>query len=393
MRNTLICTVGTSLLRPNLFGLPNASNYENWLKRQPSDDRQFLSSDVVQELTSALEKKDELLIAERLKQLPGNTRLCGAEINSITDLVDRHYCQENSTLIFCHSDTEDGRLVAEILKCYYELKDYPVQLFSISDLQDADPKRFRTKGLRNLTKIVCRVISERGASYCAINATGGYKAQIAIGVLMGQALAVPVYYKHEFFSEIIPFPPMPISLDHSLWMRYSGVLLALERANELPEATLDADNWDERLETLVERVVIDDATYLSLSPTGQIFYETFLGRFQSDRDQILPPEVLASKKTKPKLSKHNWGNARDRILNFMQRLIDECPYVQGCYTHYWDPVLACATLFRLTGRDIEGVFSNGSWTVKIIVETSATTSGQREACVADLNQQIGSWNF
>jgi hypothetical protein len=46
-------------------------------------------------------------------------------------------------------------------------------------------------------------------------------------------------------------------------------------------------------------------------------------------------------------------------------------------------------LFRLRGEDIEGVFSNGSWTVKIIVETSATTTGQREACIADLNHRIG----
>ena len=82
-----------------------------------------------------------------------------------------------------------------------------VEAREIDDLQDADPKRFRTKGLRNLAKVVCGVIRDYGAANCAINATGGYKAQIAIAVLMGQALGVPVYYKHERFDEIIAFPP------------------------------------------------------------------------------------------------------------------------------------------------------------------------------------------
>src|SRR5438093_1489422 len=84
--------------------------------------------------------------------------------------------------------------------------------------------------VRNLAKAVCQIIRDHGASSCAINATGGYKAQIAIAVLMGQALGVPVYYKHERFDEIIAFPPMPVALDFEVWMRLSGLLFALERA-------------------------------------------------------------------------------------------------------------------------------------------------------------------
>ena len=285
-KNTLICTVGTSLLRPNLIGLPDASHYEDWLKQQPPVDQPQLTPEAVGALTTAFARQDEPKIAEMLARLPGTTRLCGAEINSITDLIAHDYCQKRSTLFFCHSDTEEGRRVAEILRNYYELQDYPVVLHGIPDLQDTDPKRFRTKGLRNLAKTVCRIIRERGAPYCAINATGGYKAQIAIGVLMGQALGVPVYYKHELFSEIIAFPPMPISLDHALWMRHSGLLTALDRHDVLREADLDLEDWDERLETLVERVPRRRHLSLAISPTGQIFHETFQGRFESDRDLV-----------------------------------------------------------------------------------------------------------
>ena len=101
----------------------------------------------------------------------------------------------------------------------------------------------------------------------------------------------------------------------------------------------------------------------------------------------------AARKAKPTLNDHSWGNARGPIVAFMQWLIDECPYAQGCRTHYWHPNLSRASLFRLKGEDIEGIFSNGSWTVKIIVETSATTTGQREACIADLNHRIGTWKL
>lgn len=393
MKNTLICTVGTSLLRPNLLGLPDASHYEDWLRRQPPADQPHLTLEAVLALAAAFTRRDELTIAEELARLPGTTRLCGAEINSITDLIARDYCQDRSTLCFCHSDTAEGLQVARIIQHYYELQDYPVELYAIADLQDHDPKRFRTKGLRNLAKTVCRIIRERGAPFCAINATGGYKAQIAIGVLMGQALGAPVYYKHELFSEIIAFPPMPISLDHTLWMRHSGLLAALDRHDVLREADLDLEDWDERLETLVERVPIDGDTYLEISPTGQIFHETFEGHFESDRDQLLPPPVPVMRKAKPTLNDHSWGNARGSILTVMQRIIDECPYVQGCRTHYWNSDLSRTSLFRLKGEEIEGVFSNSSWTVKIIVETSATTAGQREACVADLNHRLGSWKL
>ncbi|MBE3573778.1 MAG: putative CRISPR-associated protein, partial [Moorella humiferrea] len=228
-----------------------------------------------------------------------------------------------------------------------------------------------------------RVILERGASFCAINATGGYKAQIAIAVLLGQALGVPVYYKHERFNEIIAFPPMPVALDFSLWMSKSGLFFLLDRGTVREDDV--AEDWDERLEALVERVEIDGVNYLELNPTGQIFHETFQGRYRSDRDRVLPPPAL--EKRRPHLTDHDWGNSRESILSFLSA-VTERPYVNHCRTHYWNPDLPSPNYFRLKGEEIEGIFSNGTWTVKIIVETTAVTPGQREACVADLNNWL-----
>ena len=391
MMSTLICTVGTSLLKPNLSSLPEDPGDQAWMMRQPAADRDALRPERLGVLSQATRKGDPRAIASALSAFPPSVRLCGAEINSVGDLIDHGFVSRDCRLCFCYSDTDEGRLVADILGAYFQQRGHVVELLRITDLQDRDAKRFRTKGLRHLTKEICRLVLAFGAAHCAINATGGYKAQIAIAVMMGQALSVPVYYKHELFSEIIAFPPMPISLDHDLWLRFSGVLSALDRSTDLvSEAELPNDEWDEALETLINRVRIDGEVFLELSPTGQVFHESFRGRFESERDQLLPPPFRGDK-GRAALNDHSWGNAREAIVGFMQRILDEVPYVRGCNHHYWNKELGRTPLFRLTGDQVEAVFSNGSWTVKVIVETTANTEGQRAACVADLNRRLPRW--
>ena len=399
--HTLICTVGTSLFKPNLFGLPlpTAENYESWLSRQPEADRQYLSSELIDNLKATvidnlkldLEKQNWKNTAEALSKLSGDLRVCGAEINSITDLIKREYCTNNCSLVFCHSATTEGLQIAKILEYFYHIKGHQVDLEEIKDLQDTNPKLFRTKGLRNLAKTISRIVREKGSQFCAINATGGYKAQIAIGVLMGQALGVSVYYKHEQFSEIIAFPPMPIGLDFSLWLEISGWLTALDRPKEMVAQEDVEEDWNEKMEALVERIEMDGKIYFELSPTGQIFHETFKGRFESDKDAVLPLQLPSHQKQQPDLTSHGWGNARNSILNLLQKITDSRPYVRLCRTHYWNPDLSSPTLFRLKGEQIEGIFSNGTWTVKFFVETSANTQGQRAACIADLNSFVSDW--
>ncbi len=72
------------------------------------------------------------------------------------------------------------------------------------------------------------------------NTTGGYKAQIAIAVLIGQTLGVSAYYKHEKFPQIVAIPPMPVSFDYDL-LGHAGVLSSLEQNDilELEEENID----------------------------------------------------------------------------------------------------------------------------------------------------------
>ena len=237
------------------------------------------------------------------------------------------------------------------------------------------------------------MIRSDSAAACAINATGGYKAQIAVGVLLGQAIGVPVYYKHELFSEIIAFPPMPVALDFEVWMRASGMLYDLERSSEPISAALYAEVWQEKdlsekCESLVERVQIDGQDYLELSPTGQIFHETFRERFRTARDQVLPPPAPPSQKRTPRLEKAGWPGEHPEVERFMSRVTSEVPQVTHCATFYYNPDLAERTRFRVGRNGIEGFYSDGSFTVKFRVETTARTPGQQAAVVAVLNEWL-----
>ena len=85
MRNTLICTVGTSLFN-------NLSRSEESLQKPFKD-------------------KNWNQLALELVKLPNTDRVCGAEINSITSICEKNLISEKINLFFLVSDTEDG-------KCY-----------------------------------------------------------------------------------------------------------------------------------------------------------------------------------------------------------------------------------------------------------------------------------
>jgi putative CRISPR-associated protein (TIGR02619 family) len=357
-RSVLLCTVGTSLLNPKNFGG----------KRTNSLGTEWPS--VAADLSGADRAAPE----------------CGAEINSVASLIKNGYCLPNAAIFLFHSDTDAGRQIANVLRDYFlEHAHHPVEAVPILDLQDEDPKRFRTKGLRNLAKAICGKVRAFSAHACAINATGGYKAQIAVAVLLGQALGIPVYYMHERFTEIIPFPPLPIALDFEVWMRASGILAAIER-EPLPKQ-LFQDEWDEKFESLVNSEMIDGVQYIELSPTGQIFHETFRTRFRTDRDQVLPPPAL--KKLAPVLHDHAVINLlRDQLLRYLTSITNAVPAVVRCVTNYCHPQLNETNRFRLRHEEIEGIYSDGTRTVKFKVETSAATPGQRVAVLAALNDWL-----
>ncbi len=272
-RHTLLCTVGTSLIAGNLARLDETTparppNWEN--------------------LRRACDERDWPRVADELLQVAPKTRTCGAEINTIEHIRTRRDI-DLRRLVFLVSDTDAGRDTGEVLRRYFEhrtdlaLDDVRVEV--IDRLQDERPFDFKQHGLRNLVRVMGRHLRDYGAGQVAIDATGGYKAQIAIAVLVGQALGAPVFYKHERFDSLIDFPPMPVAFDYALLGEHAGLLAALEAGDTLTGDEIG--DVDPRLRVLLTEVREGRDTLYALSPIGQLFMEGY--RLRHPKPVTLPP--------------------------------------------------------------------------------------------------------
>ena len=175
MRNTLICTVGTSLFESNLKNLSSAKPEapENWIK-----------------IKEHFDNENWIELSKELLKVNPNNRNCGAEINTIEEAKKKNWLNL-SNLIFLVSDTDAGRNTGKVLKHYFENRQdldlKQVEFKIIDKLQHTTPIDFKIHGLRNLVRDVGDYIQRFGNENIAIDATGGYKAQIAVAVLIGQA--------------------------------------------------------------------------------------------------------------------------------------------------------------------------------------------------------------
>lgn len=365
--HTLISTVGTSLF--------------NNIRREDEEGKYGA-------LVTAFRNNVYQPIAEQLRGIDPKERICGAEINSIADLIDRDLIQMNppARLIFLHSKTDEGRAIAQILDWYYKA-DHQVELKEIEGLQDIKPDKFRREGLRNLIKVICREIYKYGVDGNAINATGGYKAQIAVAVMIGQALDVQVYYKFELFHEIISFPPMPIALDRDLWVKAHRMLEILDKEN-LAEFSQFADEWNPKYECLIDRKTDEGKKMIALSAAGMVFHEALKGEVAED--QSLPPHASTDQKKAPLIKTKEQGNfgKHPEIERFMKKVTDEIPQVIQCRSKYYNRDLSKASCFRVGSEGIECVFSPGGYTAKFHIETTASNPGQMETLVAYMNEWL-----
>jgi len=188
--HTLVNTVGTSLLFPNLAGLG----------------AQALAEPAQQELAAAYTAADWVAVSRRLQTLPAGARLLGAESAAIHHLTRAGLLSATPHLIFLHSATEQGRRVAGLLGDVHRARGAAIHLHELAGVQDDDPVAFAEQGLPNLAHALRHWFSV-GPHPVALNATGGRKPVVAVAVAVGLAEGVPVYYQHERFETVLRIPP------------------------------------------------------------------------------------------------------------------------------------------------------------------------------------------
>jgi putative CRISPR-associated protein (TIGR02619 family) len=267
MRNTLICTVGTSLLN-------NIKHSTDSLIREAFEAKNW--------------KKVSLLLLDK----PNSDRLCGAEINSITSICNGNYLSSRTRLLFLVSETEDGKNTGEILKLYYDsssnnLHFDKVEVEVLEGLRDDRVKDFKQKGLKNLVRYISNEVRKFSPESIAINATGGYKAQISFAGMVGQALEIPVYYLFEKFSEVIELPPQPIALDLAFWLNNYAFFEKIESNSLLPKSEVVEQLQNKYLSSLIDEEIVESIPCVSLSAMGELFHERCRLQFAKQETAIL----------------------------------------------------------------------------------------------------------
>ena len=239
---TIITTVGASLL----------SNAAKELKRR----RDELTDE---ELANFLRMTDP--------------KRASAETNSLSRLL-----QKGDHIIFLHSDTPEGERCARLLCNYYERQDHLVKSQRIPDL-NYQQSRFKLRGLRSLVAVLCDLIQQeqRSQREVLINATGGFKAEIAYATLVGLLFRIPVYYIHEQFKDIVDMPSVPVAWDYSLLADHEDFFEWLELDLRSTEEV------DQRLRGLPDEVrmlLAEEEGFEFLSPAGEAFYRAFRQRIE-----------------------------------------------------------------------------------------------------------------
>lgn len=346
--NTLVSTVGTSLL-----GNLNAMS---------------------------LQDAEPAAVAEALRRLAPTDRPCGAEINSIADMRARGLVAADARLHFCVSDTPDGRRVGAILAAYY-CGDCAVH--TIEGLRDDDTRSFKTVGLRNLARKLGELVRQAGgAQLVAINATGGFKAQIAVAVLIGQALGVAVHYKFERFPEIIQFPPMPVSFDFELLGRFADDLCAFEDG-EVVERSEEA--IDPALRVLLDEVPDEDGRQIwSLAPIGQIYLEGFRQRYPAAK--CMPPDAAA-----PPNIRFREDHYPDGFKEYVQKVCRENRFITGAHSVPYNGQHGIRDRsFYVDGKTIVAEYvDRGTFGARSALTTTATKSSELAVAAQYLNERYG----
>ncbi|MGX9366811.1 putative CRISPR-associated protein [Desulfoplanes sp. PS50] len=395
---TLLCTVGTSLLGSNLRNFDQSTytarlslNEAELLKQAGIPPGSTRLCKVLNEIHACMRRSAWVELAELLVEFPVQARILGAEINSIAAMIDKNILADPpSRLVLLVSDTKAGGDTGTVLRQYFLSRNNPcrfsqVLVLIIEGLQDQIPRRFQQEGLPNLVRVLADQTRQWSPSHVAINATGGYKAQIALAVAFGQVMGTPVYYKHELFNEIISFPRVPFTMDLSMveknigfWARISqpGSVFTYDELKSF--ARPGSATWEAML-PLMETIEQDNKALYALSSLGLIYWEAFLTRHP---DLTIRP-IKAENRRGCRFRDDHYPIG---FKTWVEDIYLQNDFVTGCHSLAYSGQAAIKPGFGVEGEKIIGgyVDKNG-FSARVEVMTTCTNDLERAWVVRRLN--------
>lgn len=308
--------------------------------------------------------------AEILEYLSNDPKAASAETNSLLGIW-----QPGDEVVLLHSDTEEGARAAELVQGYWQRKG-ACSVVRIPGLA-YEAQGFVDYGLKHFVQTLAGEIRKaaRAQKEVVINATGGFKAEIAYATALGLIFKVPVYYIHERFREVVTLPPSPFGWDSSALLYNEDFFDWIEaEPRTKPEVESHVKSLVHESEV---RLLLEDTPdgYTMLSPLGQAYLEAF--RLELEQSQAIP--VYLSKK-----ARQSWGgfdpSTQNKYRHLLERLRlpsrlgqserksgggDALGYPKGPTSErlFYAEVGGALYVFELTqhGREYEAFCSSGLW--------------------------------
>lgn len=339
------------------------------------------------ELGHTCDDQHRTALIAALHKLPEDDRKLGAELTSVRSLIKQGIVSPGDRLVFLVSDTREGAFVGDVLSAVGQEWGFHTESHVIKKLQGDDPKAF-AQGLRNLVKTIAQVY-RNASGPMAINATGGYKAQISFAGLIGQVFGMPVYYQFESFPTAIELPALPVSFAFDDWLAYRHVLEALDEGEA--GDFLKAD--DPRVKSLPERlrVLVEISQGLAtLSALGTLYHEGFRGRFRAQA-QVLLPRGSGVAPAEKRVVYEDGNPGRHRGLEEWFEQIRAVPYVTRIQTFYYNPRLPGRSMVEpdpTRGDRVIATYGTHDATTKAYVFLSESDHQKAQAAAADLAERL-----
>mgnify|MGYP001338972257 CR=1 FL=1 len=356
-------------------------------------------------------KKDEVLkelyekekyeeIARNFLNQPGspqNIQLLGAEINSVASIVELGYIDETKNIYFLHSETPDGRTMAIILKHYFtnssSFKFKNIQAIEIKGLTDTNKEDFKRKGLKNLV-ITMSQISRNHYATTIINATGGYKAQIAFALALGQGMQIPVYYRYEKFPSVIELPPLPLTLDFQLYLNHRKIFDIIQDTEETSDFTLLNDvesiynSLEEKVKLLFEIEKMENKKYITINAMGLTFVESAKTYYKMQKKDI----TLKPRQNKDIhfLSSESEKNSLELVKKYrIQEILNKVPYIQAARVRKYSKIeINAGVVVDTLDKDLKVSIAKPEGIIRFLIETTAVTPEELEKAKNELQQYL-----
>ncbi len=223
---------------------------------------------------------------EILEYLNRDPRAASAETNALDRLLE-----VNDRAVLLYSQTAEGKRCAELIQAHVN-KSHHCDIEEVKGLSYAE-KGFVQHGLKNFVQALAKHIrdAKRAQLTPIINATGGFKAEIAYATAVGLVFKTPVCYIHEKFGDIVTLPVTPFGWDSSIFALHQDFF---DWVDSEPRSSQEVQSRVAGLPEEVKMLLEDgiDGTTM-LSPLGEAYLSAF--RLERENSSV---KILLSKKAR-----------------------------------------------------------------------------------------------